>query len=196
MKPKRTDRTPHPSRTGRLIPDESAISGALNRLAVCIGRTLTDAEVDGVRNLIALGVELRQGDDRAPRADTRHTLQAMARMNADEQVTAMANCDQDARDAVAAAYRDTGDLAEAIALASEQLAPGTPGARSRWYQREMARRTHHLWLSLGHQSGGIWAYDDKASPAASFAQIMLSLIEGREFDMRKTVRLMKEVARG
>lgn len=196
MKPKRTDRTPHPSSEGRLIPDGPDISGALDRLAGCLGRALSDGEAESVRDLIALGLDLRRGDDRSPHADTRHTLQAMARMNADEQVTAMTNCDQDARDAIAAAQRDTGGLAEAIALASEQFAPGKRGARRRWYQLEVARRTHRLWQSLAEEPGRIWYREDKASPAARFAQIVLSLIEGREFDIFKTIDLMKEPERG
>lgn len=109
---------------------------------------------------------------------------------------ALDNCDTQAHAAIAEAMQQSNTLEEAVAKALEGFEPGLSGARERWYQREVAQRVHSLWVALVGGSGSFWAYDIEASPAAKFAHTIFSLVEGREFDMRKTVRLMAAVKRG
>lgn len=195
MKPKRTDKVPHPSRAGRLVADGSS-SDYLARVEECLRRRLQDHEASSVESLVALGRDLRQGDDRAPLADVRHTLLTIARLPDESLAGSLENCDEQTLAAISAAMKESATVQEAAAKACDRLAPGSPGARAKWYQRELAKRIHELWNELTGERGKVWCSETRVSPAAEFARIVLSSVEGREMDLRKVERLMKEAARG
>lgn len=191
MKPRRTDRTPHESRAGRLVPDST---DDLSAVAASMGRELTAPEAAQVRELISLGRDLRAGSDDASHGDVAHTLKMIAAMPDSEIAKALENCDQRTHDHIVSRVRRFRvSIQQAARDALANIGQGQRGAPEKWQHREIARRIVALWMALGNDPARAWIWGEKASPPARFAQAIFTMIERRPFDIRKTVRLLSAV---
>jgi hypothetical protein len=213
VRPKRTDRSVHTSRTGQLIIDRrvslDGMAKALNK-GKPGGRPLSADEEGELRGLVELGRELRSTPGDATVEEIKTTLRGIARATSDVEIDrSLRNCDAETLYLIRT-HRTKGGatVPEAAAAALARVKPGSAGAPVKRHHAYLVGHVVRMWLRLGEMNIANWARGDKASPLVDFTVAFYTEVEGSvpprsktrslersSFDSRKAIRLLRKPLR-
>lgn len=129
--------------------------------------------------------------------DVHRTLAAMSRLDGAVLAQAMNDCDEFTAGLLRLArYRNRAAPLQDLPAIAAALAQSDAGGRPRKeYLRHAARRALGLWLALGETDTALWDAPEGRSRFLAFAIELFSEIEGRDFEPKQALRLMRDAMR-